>query len=561
MNSGTALAQADDVTAGSTGGASEAAQSPVVEDAQVDSQLMFELMISELAGRRGQLDVALAGYLRASERTDDPRVAERAARLAMFGRQWTDAEKAVKRWVSLDPEAQGADAILAQAFLRQGKTSEAADQYISIVSLSDNPAQAIRQVQLELQQNENVEQSLAIMQSLLSVNPEEAEAHLGVARSQLAAGERESALESISNALNRDSGNTDALLLRAQVLRATGRPDEGFAELADAVTQYPDNLSLRLGYAQLLVEAGHYDEVGEHLDVLYAAAPGNADTLLAISLLALDSRRIERANAFLTELLNSGEHQDQANFYLARISDQQQNYELAIAFYDAVQAGDLQLTAQIRLAELQGLTGDLEKGRKRLRSMAETVLNPNVQRQLITAESRMLQQAGEAPEAVLVLTEGLSRFPNNTELLYARALAADAAGDPSLMMDDLVQLIELEPENAHALNALGYHFASNNIELDRAEELLVKANTLLPNDAAIIDSLGWLLFRQGKFDEAITKLREAYSLFPDAEIAAHLGEVLWLSGAEQEARQLVEKALLESPDDNNLQQVMQKYIE
>lgn len=399
------------------------------------------------------------------------------------------------------------------------------------------------------------------MQSLLSVYPEEAEAHLAVSRSQLAGSDRKSALDSVNNALDREPDNTDALLLRAQVLSALGRPDDGFAGLTDAVAKNPDNLALRLGHAQLLVEAGRYDEVGEHLDFLYAAAPGNADTLLTISLLALDSRRIERAKTFLSELLNSGKHQDRANFYLARISDQQQDYESAIAFYDAVQPGDLQLTAQIRVAELQGLTGNLEEGRKRLRSMAETVPNPNVQWQLITAESRMLQQAGEAPEAVLVLTEGLSRFPNNTDLLYARALAADAAGDQTMMMDDLIQLIDLEPENAHALNALGYHFASNNIELDRAEELLVKANTLLPNDAAIMDSLGWLRYRQGRFDEAITQLRKAYSLYPDPEIAAHLGEALWLNGAEQEARQLVEKALVDSPDDYNLQQVMQKYIE
>lgn len=154
MNSGTALAQADNGTAGSTSGAADrdSVQSPIVPEAQMDSQLMFELMIAELAGRRGQLDVALAGYLRASQRTNDPRVSERAARLAMFGRQWADAENAVRRWVLLDASAEGADAILAQALLGQGKINEAADLYVSIVSSSDDRVQAIRQVQLELQQ-------------------------------------------------------------------------------------------------------------------------------------------------------------------------------------------------------------------------------------------------------------------------------------------------------------------------------------------------------------------------------------------------------------------------
>ena len=562
MNAGTALAQASDGGANpSQVDARQAAQLLDNPGGQMDSQLMFELMIAELAGRRGQLDIALAGYLRASERTDDPRVSERAARLAIYGRQWAEAENAVRRWIRLDPDAEESAGILAQALLRQGKLEEAAEQYVAIVGQANNTEQAIRTLQLELQQSDGATQSLTIMQAVLSAYPEQAQAHLGVARAQLANNERKLALETVGNALDREPGNTDALLLRAQILNASGRPDEGFASIETAINDNPDDLALRLGHARLLVEAGRYDEVGEHLDFLYDAAPDQPDTLLTISLLALDARRIERAKTFLTQLLGTGQYQDQANFYLARISDQQKDYESAIAFYEAVQPGELQLNAQIRIAELQGLTGNLEEGRNRLRSMAATVPNPALQRQLITAESRMLQKAGESAEAVTVLSDGLSRFPDNTDLLYSRALAAESAGDTAMMMDDLTRLIELEPDNAHALNALGYHFASNNIELERAEGLLVKANDLLPNDPAIMDSLGWLRYRQGQFDEAIELLRKAYKLYPDPEIAAHLGEVLWLNGAEQEARQLLEKALIESPDDNHLQQVMQKFIE
>jgi len=179
---------------------------------------------------------------------------------------------------------------------------------------------------------------------------------------------------------------------------------------------------------------------------------------------------------------------------------------------------------------------------------------------LLTAESRMLQNADQSGEAVNVLSDGLSRFPDNSDLLYARALAADAAGNPSMMLEDLNKLLELEPDNAHALNALGYHFADKNIELDRAEELLIKANDLLPGDAAIMDSLGWLRYRQGDFPEAEKWLSEAYAVYPDSEIAAHLSEVLWLHGKEEEARQLLEDALQDDPEDDNLLRVMQKFV-
>lgn len=554
MSPGNALAQSEAATAPqeASGGTSSG---------RMDGQLMFELMISELAGRRGQLDVAMSGYLRAAEKTDDPRVSERAARLAMFGRQWSEAEWATRRWISLDADASEAPQILAQALMRQGKVGDTADQFIAIVNAATDQDQALRQLPAELQGAETAEQGVEIMQQVLQAFPENAQSHLSLARTQLQARDRESALDSVDDALAIEASDSSALLLKAQLLVTLGRPDEGFSVLQSELSARPGNTQLRLGYAQLLVESGRYDNVGEQLDVLFDEAADNSDTLLSISLLALDSRRLDRAKTYLTRLLETGDYSDQAHFYLARISDQQQDYETAIAFYDAVQPGELQLRAQIRVAELMAITGDLEEGRERLRQMAASVPNPALQPQLLTAESRMLQNAGQPEEAVAVLTDGLGRFPENSDLLYARALAADGAGDPGMMLDDLDTLIALDPENAHALNALGYHLADTNTQLDRAEELLVKANQLLPNDPAIMDSLGWLRYRQGNFDEAIKWLTEAYKLYPDTEIAAHLGEVLWLNGKEDDARQLIEEALVSHPDDDKLLQVMQKYIE
>ena len=553
MSPGTAMAQTEKAQASTDTTVEEPAE-------RMDGQLMFELMISELAGRRGQLDVAMTGYLRAAERTSDPRVSERAARLAMFGRQWPEAEKATRRWAMLDPDSEEAPQILAQALMRQSKVTQAADQYISVVNASSDQDQALRQLTVELQGAETPQQGVEIMQQVLRAFPENAQSHLSLARAQLQTRDQQAALASVDNALAIAPGDSSALLLKAQLLVTLGRPDEGFSVLQTALSERPDNSQLRLGYAQLLVETRLYKDVGEQLDRLFSDAAGDSDTLLSISLLALDSRLLDQAQIYLTSLLETGEYPDQAHFYLARISDQQQDYETAMAFYDAVQPGELQLRAQIRVAELMALTGNLAQGRERLQQMAASVPNPELQPQLLTAESRMLQNADQSGEAVNVLSDGLSRFPDNSDLLYARALAADAAGNPSMMLEDLNKLIELEPDNAHALNALGYHFADKNIELDRAEELLIKANDLLPGDAAIMDSLGWLRYRQGDFPEAEKWLSEAYAVYPDSEIAAHLSEVLWLHGKEEEARQLLEDALQDDPEDDNLLRVMQKFV-
>ncbi|MFT5893931.1 MAG: tetratricopeptide (TPR) repeat protein [bacterium] len=533
----------------------------VLSQEGMDSQLMFEIMISELAGRRGQLDIAMTGYLRASERTDDPRVSERATRLATFGRQWEAAELASTRWQVLDTDSIEAPQFLGQALLRQGKAEEAADQYIAILEKSDNKEETLREIQATVQGASSADEIVNVMRRMQSAYPEIVEAHLAVARALVQKGDNESALIAADQAMELDSNNTPAILLKAETLMELGRPDEGLYVVDKALEAYPDNQQVRLGYAQILVEAGRFDAVSTHLDKLFISDNDNPVTLLALSSLALDARRVDRARIYLGRLLEIGEYQDQANYYLARISDQQQNFLEAINYYDAVVSGDLQLRSQIRVAELLGLLGDVANGRERLRDLATTNQDPTLQARIITAESRVLQTAGRGAEAVIVLTDGLGRFPDNGDLLYARALAADVVGDQGMLVSDLTKLIELQPQNAHALNALGYHLTDNNLDLERAETLLVTANKLLPNDPAIMDSLGWLFYRQGKLDQAIELLSGAFKLYPDSEIAAHLGEALWLSGRVEEATQLIEEALLSDPEDDKLLQVKRKYSE
>lgn len=557
ITSGTALAQA----AAESGSEPQGRLGIVADPVADDGQLMFEIMIAEMAGRRGQLDIAMTGYLRASERTDDPRVSDRAARLAMFGRQWAEAEKAARRWLLLEPDAAEVNEILAQALLRQDKTEEAVDVYIVLMNKAPNQSALMQQIQAELQSLENPPQALAAMSSLVENFPDNAESHLGLARMQAATGDNSAALSSVQNALSLDSGNASALLLQAQLRLAAGEGDDAFAGIESALTENPERPALRLAYVQLLVEARQLDGIDEQFDRLVADSPDDADLLLTVSLLALDSRRIDRAEIYLGDLLETGEYADQANFYLGRISDQRGDYQQALNYLEQVQSGDLQLNAQISIAEILSDNGKLEQGRQRLHQIAAGVEDPRVKTQLLTSESRMLQLANQPSVAVMILSEGLQQYPDNPDLLYARALAADSAGNQSMLIDDLDALIALEPENAHALNALGYHYADSNTELEKAEVLLVKANSLLPNDPAIMDSLGWLRYRQGNYAEATELLQRAYALFPDPEIASHLGETLWLDGKQDAARAIIEEALVENPDNDDLMRVLQQYFE
>jgi len=400
--------------------------------------------------------------------------------------------------------------------------------------------------------------ALATLKGLQSRFPEEIEAHLGVARFLLQQNDRDAALLAVEQALAVNSEFGEALLMRAQILAEQGKPAKGLGEIKKALDNDPENQTLRIGYARLLAGAGRYTEASNELEFLYDDGKASGDVLLSIGLLALDSKRTDAAKKYLEALLSAGDHRNQAHYYLARIDDQQQAFAEAIKHYENVGEGELYLSSQLRSAELYAASGQLDVGIERVRSLSAQLPDPAMQPMLITTESRMLQEAGKDSDAVNVLSEGLEKYPNNGDLLYARALAADRMGDTETLMSDLNQLINAEPDNASALNALGYFLADDNQRLDEAEKYLEKAISLRPDDPAILDSLGWLRFRQGDSEAAKKLLERAYKLLPDGEIAAHLGEVLWVSGDKTGARSIWDKALLESPEHDKLNNTVER---
>jgi len=523
-----------------------------------DAQLMYQIMIAELAGRRGRLDIALQGYGAAALDSDDARVSERAARLAIFGRDWSAASRALGRWRELDPDDQEPLGLQGQVLMRQQQPEQAAERFAERVELADDAEQALAELGALLQGDPDAEVASGVADALVERFPASASARLAVARLALAGGDRPSAVEALDTALELDPDNIDAIQVSARLMAVDGDVDGAFAMLAEAIERQPDAVSLRLGEAQLLVEAGRIEAAGDALQRLGDAAAGDADTLLAIGQLAMQVGRTDLAVGWFSALLSQDEHRDEAHFQLARIADRAGEADEAIAGYDAVGSEARFVSAQLRAAELVAARGDIAAARERLGNLRQMVPDPSIQAGLVSTEGRLLQRAGQAEEALSVLSQGLEQFPDSSDLLYARALAADGAGQPEVLVSDLRRLIEVEADNAQALNALGYHFAQRNERLDEADELLVKASQLLPEDPAVMDSLGWLRFRQGDIDTAIGLLREALALLPDAEIAAHLGEALWVDGQRDEARRVWDEALQDAPDHEVLTETIER---
>jgi len=526
-----------------------------------ESELMFEIMAAELAGRRGMLDVAADNYLSASRKTSDARVAERATKLAIFGRNWKQARDAATRWSELAPDDLESYQILAQIHLNQGDVAGATEAFNGLILNSESVDVGMKTAVSTLLQDTNSRVSLAVADELAQLYPDNAVAHFGVARLQLGNGDKTSALNAVERSLSLDASSSDATLLKGQILWDLGRASEAYGYVRSRVQAYPDNLIMRLGLARMLVQAELYDEASREFDGIAELAPNNANALFSLGLLALESRRTDAALRYLERVIELGQYQSDAHYYIARIADNRHDYEKAVFHYEQVSDGDNVLDAQIRAAQIYGAIGQLDVGKQRLQRLRMVNTDPSVHIRLTLAEGRMLRDAAAYEESLAVFKEGLARFPDNVELLYAHALAAEHLDLDEEFERDLRKVIELEPDNAHALNALGYFLVDRGKRLDEAEKYLTQAIALLPEDPAIIDSLGWLNYRKGNYDEALVLLRKAFGKLLDPEIAAHLGEVLWVTGDEKSATEIWNKGLEVTPDDGLLRGVMERYIQ
>jgi Flp pilus assembly protein TadD len=242
--------------------------------------------------------------------------------------------------------------------------------------------------------------------------------------------------------------------------------------------------------------------------------------------------------------------------YLGQLAEERKQFDEALRWYAEVAPGEQYLAAQLRIAQLLSKQGKLDAGRRHLQELRAAGRADRIP--LLLAESQLLRDAGKAKEAYELLAENLAAQPEQPELLYESALLAEKIGRHDVLEANLRKLIGVKPDHAHAYNALGYSFADRNQRLAEAEQLIVKALQLSPEDPFIIDSMGWVLFRKGDNAGALTHLQRAYSIRPDPEIAAHLGEVLWALGRRDEARKTWQDAAKAHPGNEVLAEVMKR---
>lgn len=518
-------------------------------------QILYQFLFAEIAAQRGQFGLSAGAYLDLAKNTRDPRIVRRAAEMAFHARQYDSALEATRLWLNLEADSPQAKQMYATLLLANGRIEELAGSLARDVAA--DPAKAGDSLMRMMRAFARFPDRPAVQRLfdlLTQPYPELPEAHFVRAQVAAGAGDAERARKEIERALELRPTWDLAALAKAELL------PRGAAQIAYLQTwldSNPDGQDVRLGYARLLVGEKRYDDARAQFRRLLSGNPDNPDILYATGILSLQLNDGAEAERHLKRFVEIGRGDlNPARFYLGQIADQAGRTDEALRWYDQVESGEHAGPARVRGAQVLLRLGRLDEARARLAAARSGTLGDA---RLLVAEAQLLRDAGRHAEAYALLAEALKAQPDQPELLYETALAAEKLGYVDLLESYLRRLISLQPDSAQAYNALGYSLADRNLRLDEAAQLIDKALSLAPDDPFILDSKGWVLFRQGKPAAALDALQKAYGQKPDAEIAAHIGEVLWSLGRRDDALSVWREAAKAHPTNEALTATIKRF--
>jgi tetratricopeptide (TPR) repeat protein len=524
---------------------------------ELNEPTLYEFLLGEIALQRGDHRLAAQTFLDLAKRTRDPRVARRAVEIANQARMPELALEAAKTWQELEPASPHALQIVA-ALLVANKRVEEALPFLEKLLAADgvNLENGFMQLNRLLAGNPDKAANLRVVRELASKHPQLPQAHFAVAQASASAGDDEAAVAAVRRAAALRPEWELAALLEAQVLQKRS-PSAAAKVLGDFVEKNPSSREARLNYARALVLDQRLPEARKQFEAVLAANPGNTEVIYAVGLLAFQLKDYPVAEENMKRLLALGYRDANAvRYLLGQIAEEQKQWTEAVQWYGRISSGDHVLPARMRTAGAIAKQGRLEEARAFLQRVAAD--NPDEQAQLTVAEAQLLRDVNRHQDAFQLLGEALARQPDEPELLYDYALTAEKLERFDVLEANLRKLIAVRPDHAHAYNALGYSLADRNMRLPEARKLIEKALELAPEDYFIIDSLGWVLYREGDLRGAAEQLRRAYNGRPDAEIGAHLGEVLWVMGEREEADRIWQESLKASPENETLQKTIQR---
>lgn len=529
---------------------------PVVITKPFSADTLYALLVAELAGSRERYDIALNNYLQQAEVTKDLGITRRAALIANFLKQHQAALAASRLWVNLDPTDLKGRSLLTTELARDGQLEDAIDQSLYLLR-QEGETQFRGIASAASGRDKALLERLKNKMELALADHENADLLTGLSLIAQQLGESDKSLEYIDRAVTADPNNLTADVIYSRLLVATGNQEAAIVRLAELVEDNDQNKPLKVEYARTLTKVD-LNRARDQFEDLVIEYPDDTELKFSLGLVYFDLRAFDAAKPVLLESTKDTNRASTAYFYLGQIAEAEQQWNDALKYYIKVNSGKDILPALYNTTELLIRGDQVDVARKRLAS-ARGKLPANAE-QLYLMEAEALARHGYGEDSLQAFNSGLVKFPMSVPLYYSRSLVREQQGDFVGTEQDLNKVLELEPNNVSALNALGYTLANRTDRLDEAYQLIYKAYQARPDDAAIIDSMGWILYRQGKNEEALTYLRRAMSILPDHEIAAHLGELLWVTGKYEEARQVWQQGLEAKPDSEIIQSTMQRLL-
>ena len=528
----------------------------------LSSQIVFQVLAAEVALQRDQPAPAYQTYLALARDTHDPRMAQRATEIALAAQSPSDALAAAQLWQQYAPDSERAAQLDASLLVLSGKPDDAAPILARELARvpADNRGSAILALQLLLSRGPNRIGGLHVLQDLLKNDLNRPEAQLAIARQQLVSDDAPGARKSLEQALTLKPDYLPAALMLSQM--GPEERKEGIASLEKYVQQNPKSHDARLALAQMYLASDRLDDAQKQFEIMHKNNATDLTPLMALALIKIQQKNFTEAQTYLTQYAQQAEKTPgadpgQAYIYLAQLSLEQKNEAAASDWLNKVSPASQQFVpAQITRAQLLAKQGKTEDARKLLANLQAP--DPRDQALIARTDAAILFDAKHYPEAETRLQQATANFPDDPDLTYDYAMAAEKTGHYDVMEAQLRKLIQTQPDNPQAYNALGYSLADRNQRLSEADKLVEKASALAPNDAFIMDSVGWVKYRMGDTSDAIKLLRKAYDLQPNAEIGAHLGEVLWKTGAQDQARAAFRDARKLEPDNDTLVKTLQR---
>ncbi|HET8802582.1 MAG TPA: tetratricopeptide repeat protein [Marinobacter sp.] len=527
-----------------------------VEYRDFEPETLYLLTSAEIAAQRGRYDVTLVNYMKAAKQSRDLGVIERAMRIAQSLNGDNAQRQLAELWLDVDPDSLQAHRISAILAVKRNQLETALGHMEKIMDLGgdadfDSLAAMAGNLPAEHQQ-----ELLSLYHQMAGRHPNTPELEYSIALLLKVTGQPAKALARLEPLLDEQPNFQPAIILKGDLLFQLGKKREALDHLMVNTRRFPGNRPMGTLYGRMLISEGELQAAQDEFKRLVQRYPDTPGLRLSHALVALENDQIELAREELTRLVEQGHHADEANYYLGRIADQAGNTKQAIGYYQSVERGNYYFPALARASALLAADNRLDEALDNIRALRGA--NPGQAENFWLLEVNLLLDQNRQQAALTTATKALEAFPGNIEIRYARAMLYDALDQPAKAESDLKQIVQQSPDNAVALNALGYILTTRTDRLEEARGYIERALRLDPDNPAILDSMGWVLFREGRLKPALEYLARAWDAFPDPEVAAHYGEALWMSGAEEQARVIWRKGLEQDADHEVLRETIDR---